>query len=196
MDIATLWAAAWPYVTAAVTLASALDAALPQPRPGSHWLILRKIVSALAVNVGNAANGKQPPFATWIARVVASVATKPAAEPVPPAKTGAGATLGALLLAILVGAGLSACSTTHAAPKAQIVTCDGFNAALTAVNDLDDHHRIPDADRGTIRHAVALAAPACGPHARLAATPAAATADLGRAMTALKRVLATCGTGA
>ncbi len=195
MNIAPLWAAAWPYVTAVVAFASALDAALPQPKPGSHWLIFRKIVSALAVNVGNAANGKQPPFATWIARVVASVSTDQETKPTLP-KPGAGATLGALLLAILLGSGLSACSASNTAPKAQIVTCNSFNAALNAANKLDDRHLIPANAKTDIRHAVALAAPVCGPNAQLLATPGAGAADLGRAMAALERIVTTYGKGA
>ncbi len=72
-NLVAIWAAAWPYIAAIVATASTLDASLPQPRPGSHWLIVRKIISFLAINVGNASNGKQPDFVTWIVRIATPV---------------------------------------------------------------------------------------------------------------------------
>jgi hypothetical protein len=60
-----------PYVAVIVAAASAADAAFPQPRPGSHWLPVRKLVSLIALNLGNASNPAQPPFATWLVRVLA-----------------------------------------------------------------------------------------------------------------------------
>lgn len=57
------------YVAAAVTICSVLDAVIPQPAPGSHWLPARKLLSMVALNLGAASNGKQPPFASWLLRV-------------------------------------------------------------------------------------------------------------------------------
>lgn len=69
MDLTTLWADVWPYMGAVVAVASALDSALPQPKPGSHWLVPRKVLSFLAVNIANASNGSQPSFTTWLLRI-------------------------------------------------------------------------------------------------------------------------------
>lgn len=63
---------------------SALDAAIPQPLPGSYWLIPRKIVSLLALNFANAANGLQPGIVSCIQRVVIRLA---AGMPPPGPKT-------------------------------------------------------------------------------------------------------------
>jgi hypothetical protein len=62
------YAATW--IAIAGFAASWLDAVIPQPAAGSHWLPVRKVLSALAGNVGNAANKNQPPLATWILRVL------------------------------------------------------------------------------------------------------------------------------
>jgi hypothetical protein len=78
MDLSTLLAAlaatplsgAIPYVTALIAAASVLDAMLPQPAPGSHWLPLRKAISLVAANFWNASNGGQPQLSTWLARVL------------------------------------------------------------------------------------------------------------------------------
>jgi hypothetical protein len=143
-----LWAAAWPFITAAIAAASALDAALPQPQPGSHWLLLRKAVSFLAINVGNASNGKQPDFVTWIVRIAAPVlqtrgvappAAANAVEPPPtPTPTSAvGSTAAAVVLALgLAGVlGLSAC-TNLSDPTTVIVSVEaGYGAALAAENE-------------------------------------------------------------
>jgi hypothetical protein len=62
------------------TIASALDAAIPQPAVGSHWTPIRKIVSFLALNVGNATNANNPALVVWMQRVVlllASVVPEP-----------------------------------------------------------------------------------------------------------------------
>ena len=67
--IACYWSLAWPVVTAAVTVASALNT-LPQPKPGSHWLPLRKVISFVALEVGGASNGAQPKFETWVLRIL------------------------------------------------------------------------------------------------------------------------------
>jgi hypothetical protein len=67
-----------PYASVVVAAASAADAAFPQPGAGSHWLPLRKAVSAVAFNLGNASNGKQPPFATWLLRVLAPLMARAA----------------------------------------------------------------------------------------------------------------------
>jgi hypothetical protein len=53
-----------------VTLCSALDAAIPQPAPGSHWLPFRKLISWFALNIGHAGTEAQPSLATWILRIV------------------------------------------------------------------------------------------------------------------------------
>lgn len=58
------------WVVCAVSIASLLDAALPQPTAGSHWLPIRMVVSAVALNRLNAANAGQPGLMTWIARVL------------------------------------------------------------------------------------------------------------------------------
>jgi hypothetical protein len=68
-------------------LLKALDAAIPQPAAGSHWLPLRKVVSILALNVGYAANADQPSILTWLERVLQGLATlvppQPVAQPQP-----------------------------------------------------------------------------------------------------------------
>lgn len=71
-----------------VALCSAIDAALPQPAAGSHWLPVRKAISWLAFNVGHAGNDAQPSLATWILRIVRALvaseqadATKRASKP-------------------------------------------------------------------------------------------------------------------
>ena len=86
ISLLALWAAAWPYITAIVATASTLDAALPQPAPGSHWLIVRKVISFLAINIGNASNGKQPDFVTWIVRIAEPVLQAQGIAPAPAAK--------------------------------------------------------------------------------------------------------------
>ena len=145
-----LWAAAWPFITAAIAAASALDAALPQPKPGSHWLLLRKAISFLAINVGNASNGKQPDFVTWIVRIaapvlqargVASPASATAAEqpatPTPTPTSAAGSTAAAVVLALGLSGllGLSACANLND-PTTVIVSVEaGYGAALAAENE-------------------------------------------------------------
>jgi hypothetical protein len=57
-----------PLLLAFHTLASFIDAVVPQPAPGSHWLPARKVLSILALNVANASNAKQPPLITWMMR--------------------------------------------------------------------------------------------------------------------------------
>ena len=132
MDITALWPHLWPYITLAVAVASTIDAALPQPAPGSHWLILRKLISFVAVNVGNASNGTQPSFVTWIVRIATPVLqaqgiapNAPEAPPAPtPTQSGSGpaAAAGALLLALLCTSGLSACSTAGTSTTAPALT--------------------------------------------------------------------------
>lgn len=66
---------AWlPIILAFHTLAAALDAAIPQPSPGSNWIPARKLMSYLALNFANAANSQQPPLVSWMARIVVSAA--------------------------------------------------------------------------------------------------------------------------
>jgi len=48
------WLAA--YAPLVVAFCSLLDAAFPQPRRGSRWWPLRRVISRLAFNVGNARN--------------------------------------------------------------------------------------------------------------------------------------------
>jgi len=48
------WLAA--YAPLVVAFCSLLDAAFPQPRLGSRWTPLRRVISRLAINVGNARN--------------------------------------------------------------------------------------------------------------------------------------------
>lgn len=143
-----LWAAAWPFITAIIAAASTLDALLPQPQPGSHWLLLRKAVSFLAINVGNASNGKQPDFVTWIVRIAAPVlqtqgVAPPAAAnavqppPTPTPTSAVGSTAAAVVLALgLAGVlGLSACANLSD-PTTVIVSVEaGYGAALAAENE-------------------------------------------------------------
>jgi hypothetical protein len=75
-------------VVCAVTVASALDAALPQPAPGSHWLVIRKSVSFIALNLGNASNSGQPAMMTWIARVLQPLVDAQIARTAPPKTVG------------------------------------------------------------------------------------------------------------
>lgn len=49
------------YATAAVTLCSVLDAALPQPSAESSWYWPRRLISLIAVNVGHAVNARTAP---------------------------------------------------------------------------------------------------------------------------------------
>lgn len=141
-----LWAAAWPIITAIIAKASALDAALPQPQPGSHWLLVRKVISFLAINVGNASNGKQPDFVTWIVRIATPVlkaqgiaraaAANAVEQPAAPTPT-AGTTAAALVLVLgLAGMlGLAACANLND-PTTVIVSVEaGYGAALAAENE-------------------------------------------------------------
>jgi hypothetical protein len=122
-DFQSIWNAAWPYLTIFVTVASALDAVIPQPAPGSHWLVARKVLSFVAINVGHASNGKQPDFVTWIVRIATPVLQAqgviapqpPAAAPSPqPAGFDPSRPAAAQMIAVLfLAAGLlSACSST------------------------------------------------------------------------------------
>lgn len=87
-----------PTLLACHALASALDALIPQPAPGSHWLPLRKLVSIAAGNVHYAGNALQPSVLTWVERslpilmailpsptVVAAPTPAPAPAVTPPA---------------------------------------------------------------------------------------------------------------
>jgi hypothetical protein len=75
-----------PLLLAFHMLASAVDALLPQPAEGSHWLPVRKLVSMAAGNMGNASNAAQPPLVTWLQRIVVSLAAV-VPEPAPAPKT-------------------------------------------------------------------------------------------------------------
>jgi hypothetical protein len=148
-SLPALWAAAWPYITAIVAAASTLDAALPQPAPGSHWLIIRKVISFLAINVGNASNGKQPDFVTWIVRIAEPVlqaqgiapapAAKAAEAPASPSAPSAAGPIATAVLVFALGAagllGLSACANMQD-PTTTIVSVEaGYGAALAAENE-------------------------------------------------------------
>ena len=154
-SLLALWANAWPAITAIVAAASTLDAALPQPDPGSHWLILRKMISFIALNVGNASNGKQPEFVTWIVRIAAPLLQNPttvqavaqaavsapvAPQPVPPVASGTAATAAALLVVTLLSFGLSACA---AKPPATVLfeTRAAYDATVLA--PLVQYHGLP-----------------------------------------------------
>jgi hypothetical protein len=79
-----------PLLLALHMLASAIDALLPQPAPGSHWLPLRKLVSVAAGNVANAQNILQPSLVTWLQRVIVALAAV-VPPPAPTAPTAAAA---------------------------------------------------------------------------------------------------------
>ena len=148
-SLLALWAAAWPTITAIVAVASTLDAALPQPQAGSHWLIVRKIISFLAINVGNASNGKQPDFVTWIVRIAEPLLHAQQIAPAPPAQAAdvpassspasVAGPITTTALALILGAagllGLSACSNMQD-PTTTIVSVEaGYGAALAAENE-------------------------------------------------------------
>ena len=148
LSLLALWAAAWPTITAIIAAASTLDAALPQPAPGSHWLIVRKVISFLAINVGNASNGKQPDFVTWIVRIAepvlqgqgiapapAAKAAEAPASPAPPSAIGPAAIALLFTLGMVGMLGLSACSNMRD-PTTTIVSVEaGYGAALAAENE-------------------------------------------------------------
>jgi len=69
-----------------VALCSAIDAALPQPAPGSHWLPVRKAISYLALNIAHAGNDAQPSLATWILRIVRALVAADQTDKVKAAK--------------------------------------------------------------------------------------------------------------
>lgn len=82
-DLGDLWSTAWPWVMAVIAAASSLDAILPQPAPGSHWLPLRLLISFVAINVKNASNGpQQPAFTTWLVRIISPVLVQKGIIPV------------------------------------------------------------------------------------------------------------------
>ena len=62
------------YVTVAVAVCSALDAALPQPLEGSRWVGPRKLLAFVALNLGHARNLVRP--GTISAAVAAALAPK------------------------------------------------------------------------------------------------------------------------
>ncbi len=162
-SLLALWTNAWPAITALVAAASTLDAALPQPYPGSHWLIIRKVISFLAINVGNASNGKQPDFVTWIVRIAApllqnpttaqavvqAAAAGPVAQPAQapqaaPAEesvaSGTAATAAALLIAAFLSFSLAACASK---PPATVLfeTRAAYDATVLA--PLVQYHGLP-----------------------------------------------------
>ncbi len=72
-----------------VMICSAVDASLPQPATGSHWLPARKAISWLALNVSHAGNADQPSMASWILRVVRALADAEQADQAKRAKRAA-----------------------------------------------------------------------------------------------------------
>jgi len=143
-NLAAIWAAAWPFIAAIVAAASTLDASLPQPLPGSHWLIVRKVISFLAINVGNASNGKQPDFVTWIVRIAAPVLAAQNASgnqtSNAPAASGGGATAAALVVAAGLGLGLAACADKPPA-TGLFETRAAYDASV--LTPLVQYHRLP-----------------------------------------------------
>ena len=166
MDYAAIWHAAWPVITAIVAIASALDAAMPQPAPGSHWLIVRKVISFLAVNVGHASNGQQPDFVTWIVRIAAPVlqaqgamprpASEPSPQPAPPATAG---TVVPLILLAMMGAGmLSGCASKP--PATQVFELRaGYDAAVLA--PMAAYAKLPACPAGAAPASAQAAPPVC-----------------------------------
>ena len=191
ISLLALWAAAWPTITAIIAAASTLDAALPQPAPGSHWLIVRKVISFLAINVGNASNGKQPDFVTWIVRIAAPVlqaqgaapaptvkAAEPPAAPAPSATVGLAATA-ALVLALGAAGllGLSACANMQD-PTTTIVSVEaGYGAALAAENEYLASGKADPAVVKTLHSARTGVAQVLDPVAAAAAKGQAPTSD-------------------
>ena len=191
ISLLALWAAAWPYITAIVAAASTLDAALPQPAPGSHWLIVRKVISFLAINVGNASNGKQPDFVTWIVRIAepvlqaqgiaqvpAAKAAEPPAAPAPSTTAGPAATA-ALVLALGAAGllGLSACANLQD-PTTTIVSVEaGYGAALAAENEYLASGKADPAVVKTLHDARTGVAQVLDPIAAAAAKGQAPTSD-------------------
>ena len=189
-SLLALWAAAWPFITVIIAAASTLDATLPQPAPGSHWLLVRKLISFLAINVGNASNGRQPDFVTWIVRIATPVlqakGIAPAAEAKPieppavptPAPT-AGPTVAVVVLLLgLAGAlGLSACANLND-PTTVVVSVEaGYGAALAAENGYLASGKADPAVVKTLHDARTSVAQILDPIAAAAAKGQAASSD-------------------
>jgi hypothetical protein len=97
----------------------------------------RKIVSFVAVNIGNASNGSQPALSTWLLRIVQPVLASQGATPAPavgvslPTLGSAAKAIAVLMLAVSALA-MSACTSTgQLTPEAQqiiTIACnvDGF----------------------------------------------------------------------
>lgn len=74
-----------PLLLALHLLASALDAIIPQPKPGSHWIPFRKVLSFFAGNFWHASDANQPSLLTWAQRIAQLlVSILPPAPLVPP----------------------------------------------------------------------------------------------------------------
>jgi hypothetical protein len=73
-----------PLVLATSVLASALDALIPQPKPGSHGTPLRKLISIAALNMNHATNAGQPTMLSWMQRLAAALQMPPTAPPPAP----------------------------------------------------------------------------------------------------------------
>lgn len=131
------YAAIVPYYLFAVMLCSAVDASFPQPQPGSHWLLVRKLVSLLALNFGRASNVEQPSFMTWLVRMLQPLlpAVQRAVVPAPgagdPVQGGTGPGVAVALLMICgMGLALSACTQDQLEKTQAIVTAGQADIAV------------------------------------------------------------------
>jgi hypothetical protein len=60
-------------IVTVIVAASALNAALPQPAPGSHWIPIRAVVNKLALAFGAARPASAPAAVTWFQRIAAAL---------------------------------------------------------------------------------------------------------------------------
>ncbi len=155
-----------PLVLSIIGLASAVAAILPQPQPGSSWVVMRKLLDLVAMNVGAARN-----------------IAPSASSPMPPSIPMAMACL------LCIGLVLSACTSTptvaqriYAAEQAYTVAA---NAEITAATLLsaDDRATMVHLDEQAYAELVKLRAPAATGSAT--ATDAQAALDAVNALSAL-----------
>lgn len=76
-------------IAAAIVLAaSAVNAAMPQPKPGSHWIPLRKLVNMAALAIAHGKVADDPAFSSWLVRLAVALASMlPPPPPPAPAPT-------------------------------------------------------------------------------------------------------------